>query len=150
VRQLRSKGAIRGELMRPAPDDSEYPLLVGEQLNNPAYTKALGALNRERQRLGVKSPCESNPSLWDGMDHEEGATDLIGEAMRVEDAIAQCTYCPVLNQCVDVQLVNLTNDKLIVRGVMGAVFVDDSVNGGYINHYLENGEWPEGIDPTRI
>lgn len=142
MRQLRSKGAIRGELMRPAPDDSEYPLLVGEQLNNPAYTKALGALNRERQRLVIESPCESNPSLWDGIDSEEGAQDLADEAIRIEDAIAQCSYCPVLEYCVDVQLVNLESDKPIVRGVMAGVFVDDSKLGGQVSHYLENGEWP--------
>lgn len=140
--------AVRGEIMRPAPDDTEYPLLVGERMNNPAYTEALGELNKARQKLGVKSPCEANPSLWDGIDFEEGKTSLNQELDRIFTAISGCVFCPVLSQCK--ALKDSQSEDYVVNGVLAADWQDNSAKGRHISHYLENGEWPEGIDPTRI
>ncbi len=120
---------------------------VNQTLTLPGLTDAISALNKERQRLDVKSFCEENPSLWDGIDFEEEETSLANETARVVDSMTWCSYCPVLEQCEDVLLAVLdSDDEPAVTGVIAGVWVDNTVRGGYISHYLENGEWPEGVE----
>lgn len=133
--------------MRPAPNDSEYQLTKNQELGDSQYTEALRALNKKRQKLDTKSPCELSPPDWDGIDFEEGAVSLKNEAARVQTAILACRSCPVLAECEDVLLASLLASQPVTTGVIAGHWVDSSEHGGHISHYLENGEWPEGVSP---
>lgn len=140
--------AVRGIRVGSEADTPGLPKFTANQtLGVPMYTEALGMLNKERQRLDYRSPCESNPSLWDGIDREDGVPSLRREAERIGTAIKLCHACKVFGDCEYVQLAATDTPDLVVTGTLAGTFFDTTESGKHVNQFLSTGYWPEGVDP---
>jgi hypothetical protein len=84
---------------------------------------ARGALILELSRLGKVSPCAEEPSLWDGADEEDEDYNEAEQTARTNQAMAWCTYCPVLALCEDVLLAALTEPELEISGVLAGEYI---------------------------
>jgi hypothetical protein len=130
---------VYGTLARPAPR-SDFGPTVNQKLTNPTLTQASRELVKAREDRNYESPCQTQPSLWDGLGDEERREKALG---RIYAATALCGICEVFAECEKVKESIITHPDGVTSGTYAGDWVPASPEEFDIRHYLENDEWPQ-------